>query len=53
MLEPPSVIVDSSLEDPPMGEDAPVGRLAKLTRLDQARLSAAIDAALDDEDAPS
>lgn len=36
----PSVIVESSLE----------GRLAKLTRLDQARLSAAIDAALDDEE---
>jgi len=50
LLDPPSVIIDSSLEDPPMVEDAPVGRLAKLTRLDQARLSAAIDAALEDED---
>jgi len=49
LIDPPSVIVDSSLEDLPQGEDAPVGRLAKLTRLDQARLSAAIDAALDDE----
>jgi len=50
LIDPPSVIVDSSLDDPPMGEDAPVGRLAKLTRLDQARLSAAIDAALEDEE---
>ncbi len=50
MMDPPSVIVDSTLEDPPTGEDAPVGRLAKLTRLDQARLSAAIDAALDDDE---
>lgn len=49
LLDPPAVIVDSSLEDR-SSDEVPVGRLAKLTRLDQARLSAAIDAALDDDE---
>ena len=43
------MVVDAVLADH-HADTPPAGRLAKLTRLDQARLSAAIDAALDDEE---